>query len=61
MQNSICPIQSTGIAVFDPFQTDLPELQKQDRPKHLNKFHTTTTWPADVLKYKANYLQNLAQ
>jgi hypothetical protein len=49
------------IAAFDPFQTDLQDLQKQYQQLQLmNTFQRTSIWPANLPKSEANSLQNLA-
>ncbi len=46
---------------FDPFQTDLHELQKQDAQlQNMNHFRVHKKWLTQILKKEANYLQNLA-
>ncbi len=50
------------IAAFDPFQTDLPELQREE-PYILNihHFHKNCQWPANVSRAKANSLTDLVK
>ncbi len=46
---------------FDPFQTDLHELQKQDdQLQNINHFRVHKKWRTQIPKQEANYLQNLA-
>ncbi len=50
------------IATFDPFQTDLPELQREE-PYILNihHFHKNCQWPAGVSRAEANSLTDLVK
>jgi hypothetical protein len=46
---------------FDPFQSDLIELQKSDADlQKMNHFRVHGQWPPEVTKSDAKYLQNLA-
>jgi hypothetical protein len=49
-------------AAFDPFQTNLPELQREE-PYILNihHFHKNHQWPAGVSRAEANSLTDLAK
>jgi hypothetical protein len=50
------------IAAFDPFQTDLPELQREEpyilKIKHFQQNHQ---WPAGVSRAEANSLTDLVK
>ncbi len=50
------------IAAFDPFQTDLPELQREE-PYILNikHFHKNRQWLAGVSRAEANSLTDLVK
>ncbi len=50
------------IAAFDPFQTDLPTLQREeDYFRKLKHFKETHQWPAGVSRAEANSLDALAK
>jgi hypothetical protein len=50
------------IAAFDPFQTDLPDLQREE-PYILNihHFHKNRRWPENVSRAEANSLTDLVK
>ncbi len=51
---------TTVIAAFDPFQTDLPELQREEPfAKNLLYFGKHNRWPDHLSKSEANYHADL--
>jgi len=48
------------IAAFDPFQTDLPKLQREEPyAKNMLYFGKHNRWPDHLSKYEANYHADL--
>jgi hypothetical protein len=49
-------------AAFDPFQTNLPELQREESYiKNILYFHKNRKWPETVSRTKANSLTDLVK
>jgi hypothetical protein len=52
----------TSIAAFDPFQTNLPKLQREESYiKNIHYFHKNRKWPEDVSRAEANSLTDLVK
>jgi hypothetical protein len=52
----------TAIATFNPFQTDLPELQREESYiKNIYHFYKNCRWPENVSRAEANSLTDLVK
>jgi len=48
------------VAAFDPFQTNLPDLQREESYiQNILYYHKNHKWPEHMSKSEANYTDNL--